>query len=251
MEENEYLYMYEEEERHWWYAGMREIVSSLLPPVPPSANPLVLDAGCGTGYNMGWLKQRYGAKITGLDLSPHALHFCRSRGEDALVRADAAVLPFCSGIFDLVISFDVIVNLKSETARAAAIREFLRVLKPGGRVLIRVPAYEFLRSSHDTAVMTYHRYGRREFGSAAAAAGFNVLRLTCANTLLFPVAFFWRILKKVGLAPGGSDVGARTRGGDRLNQAAMSVLKFEAAILRRFNLSFGLSIFLLAEKPAR
>jgi hypothetical protein len=116
-------------------------------------------------------------------------------------------------------------------------------------LLIRVPAYKFLRGSHDAAVMSYHRYGKRELGSVVATAGFEARRLTCANTILFPAAFFWRILKKTGLAPAGSDVGARTRGGDGLNRVAASILKMEAAILRRHSFPFGLSIFLLAEKP--
>ena len=249
MEEKEYLYMYEEEERHWWYAGMRSIVLSLMPPASVPARPRVLDAGCGTGYNIGWLKRHYGAVVTGLDISPHALNFCRSRGQPALVRADAASLPFHANIYDLVISFDVLINLKDEMARASALREFQRVLNPGGRLLVRVPAYKFLQSAHDDAVMGYHRYGRRELGRAVSAAGFRPLRLTCANTLLFPVAFAWRMLKKAGFAPGGSDVGSRTRGGDSVNRATTSILNFEAAVLRRMNFKFGLSIFLLAEKP--
>jgi SAM-dependent methyltransferase len=249
MEEKEYLYMYEEEERHWWYAGMRSIVLSLLPSDSIPSNPVVLDAGCGTGYNMAWLKQHYGAVVTGFDISPHALNFCRSRDERILVRADAASLPFRANIYDLVISLDVLINLKDEAARASALREFRRVLHPGGRLLIRVPAYRFLRSTHDDAVMSYHRYGRRELGGAVSAAGFKLLRLTCANTVLFPLALVWRMLKRTGLAPAGSDVCSRTRGGDGLNRAATSILSFEAALLRRINFKFGLSIFLLAEKP--
>jgi SAM-dependent methyltransferase len=249
MNEREYLYMYEEEERHWWYVGMRAIVNAILPPASVQSGSAVLDVGCGTGYNMGWLKQQYNAIVTGIDVSPHALDFCRVRGEHSLVRADATSLPFAARVYDLVISFDVLINLKDSMARAAALREFLRVLKPGGRLLIRVPAYMFLRGSHDAAVMSYHRYGKRELGSVAAAAGFDHLRLTCANTILFPAACLWRMLKKTGLAPAGSDVGSRTRGGDGINRAATSILKMEAAMLRRHNFPFGLSIFLLAAKP--
>ncbi len=251
MDEKEYLHMYEEEEHHWWYAGMRAVVLSLLPPVFLPVTPVVLDAGCGTGYNMGWLKRRYGAGVTGIDFSLQALDLCRRRGERALVRADAASLPFRSDVFDLVVSFDVLTHLKDEPARAAALKEFLRVLKRGGQLLLRVAAYEWLRSSHDAVIMTHHRYGRRELRDAAVDAGFRLLRLTSANTILFPVAVIWRGLKKAGLAPAGSDVRAITRGGDRLNQSLTSVLETEAAILSsgRFNFAFGLSIFLLAIKP--
>jgi hypothetical protein len=153
----------------------------------------------------------------------------------------------------LVVSFDVLTQLKDEFARTAALREFQRVLKPGGRLLLRVAAYEWLRSSHDTVIMTYHRYGRRELREASMNAGFRLLRLTNANAILFPAAALWRILKKAGLAAAGSDVRANTRGNDRLNRAMSSILRLEAAILRRSNCNFGfgLSIFLLAAKSLR
>lgn len=240
--------MYEEEDHHWWYVGMRAVVLSLLPPASLPVNPRTLDAGCGTGYNMGWFRQHYGALVTGIDCSPQGLDFCRRRGEHVLVRSDAASLPFSSSTFDLVVSFDVLTHLRDEPARAAALREFLRVLKPGGRLLLRVAAYEWLRSSHDDAVMTHHRYGRKELRDAVESSGFRPLRLTSANTLLFPPAVLWRMLKKAGLASAGSDVGSKTRGG-KLNQVMASLLKIEAAILRRGSLNFGLSIFLLAAKP--
>jgi SAM-dependent methyltransferase len=248
MDKMEYVHMFEEEESHWWYIGMRTIVLSLLPPASLPANPRVLDAGCGTGFNLEWLEQNYNARVTGFDYAQLGLEFCRRRGGQSIARADAAAVPFFSGIFDLVVSFDVLTQLKDEAARNAALREFQRVLKPGGRLLLRVAAYEFLRSSHDEVIMTYHRFGRRELRDMATNAGLRPIRLTGANTLLFPAAAVWRILKKAGLAPAGSDVRSSTRGSSGLNRAMTNLLKLEAAILRRSNFPFGLSIFLLAEK---
>ena len=250
MKENEYLHMYREEEDHWWYAGMRAVTRSLVPPASLPENPRMLDAGCGTGYAMGWFRAHYGAVITGIDYYPQGLSLCRQRGERDLVQADAARLPFMKDTFDMVTSFDVVSHLAADSSRALALCEFLRVLKPGGRLLMRVPAYEWLKSSHDDDVMTYRRYGARELRAALICAGFQPLRLTFANTILFPAAVCWRILKKAGLAPAGSDVRPGTRGAKWMNNALLAILKTEAAVLRRsnFRFRFGLSLFAVAGK---
>lgn len=253
MDEREYLHMYQEEERHWWYVGMRAVVLSLLPPASLPRCPRILDAGCGTGYSMGWFREHYQARATGVDCHPYSLAFSRRRGEQDLVCADVSALPFTSEFFDLVASFDVLSEVKDPGSRALALGEFLRVLKPGGKVVLRVPAYEWLRSSHDAGVSTRHRYSCRELRDALVSAGFRSLRSTFANTILFPVAALWRLSKKAGLAPAGSDVRSSTRGGSWMNGTLISILKIEAAILRheRFRFGFGLSLFMVAAKPER
>jgi len=251
MRDKEYFHMYEEEESHWWYVGMRFIVSALLPPGKLPPNPLVLDAGCGTGYNLGWLRRTYDAVTIGIDYSPLALQLCRRRKEKALIQADAARLPFADAVFDLVVSLDVMTHLDDKAARCQALQEFRRVLKPRSLILLRVAAHKWLRSSHDDAIETRHRYSKSELREETIEAGFQPQRITYANTILFPGAVVWRILKKARLAPAGSDVCATTRLGSRLNQWMTCVLKLEAAILRRtrWNFPFGLSIFILADKP--
>jgi len=246
----EYLHMFREEEKHWWYAGMRHIVLSILRPSMLPGNPRVLDAGCGTGYTMGWLRQYYAAGVTGVDCSSYGLALSQRRGEKSLVRGDVAALPFHSGLFDLITSFDVLSHVSGDIQRAHALREFSRVLKPGAILLIRVAAYEWLRSSHDKEICTHHRYNEKELREAVSAAGFAIARSTYANTILFPAAVLWRILKKAGLAPAGSDVRSTTRGTEWMNRLLLTVLSREATLLQRTRFRFpsGLSLFIMANK---
>jgi SAM-dependent methyltransferase len=247
----EYANMYREEEGHWWYLGMRRIVLSILRESMLPPNPRVLDAGCGTGFAMGWLRLHYAAVVTGLDISARGLDFCRRRGEQRLIRGDVSDLPLRSGYFDLATSFDVLSHVAGEDSRLRALEELARVLEPGGYLLIRVAAHEWLRSSHDDEILTHHRYCEKELRESVASAGFTVIRSTYANTILFPAAVVWRMLKKARLAPGGSDVRPATRGTRRTNRILMSILESEAALLGRPQVRFptGLSLFLLARKP--
>ena len=161
MNEQEYRAMYGLEEDHWWYVGMRAITAALLESAPLPEAPRVLDAGCGTGFNLGWLRTR-GARVSGIDFYPDALHFSRLRGERALARASVVQLPFSSCVFDLVTSFDVVSHVREQADRNRSLAEFRRVLRPGGVVLVRVAAFEWLRSSHDNEALTYRRFALGE-----------------------------------------------------------------------------------------
>jgi SAM-dependent methyltransferase len=250
MNEPEYRAMYQLEADHWWYVGMRAVTAALVDPLPLPPAPRVLDAGCGTGYNLGWLRAR-GAEVTGVDAFPTALEFCRRRGERALARASIAALPFPDATFDMVVSFDVVSHVREAAARQASLAEFHRVLRPGGAALVRVAAFEWLRTSHDDHNLTYRRFGAGELRRGLAGAGFESVRLTFANTLLFPAAVVWRLLKRAGIGPPGSDVRDTTRGPDWLNGGLARLLRLEAAYLRRSSaaLPFGLSLIGLGRKP--
>jgi SAM-dependent methyltransferase len=176
---------------------------------------------------------------------------CRRRGQTDLVQGDIVKLPFASSSFDLVASLDVLQQVPDEGSRARAVTEFHRVLKPGGWFLIRVAAFEWLRSSHDEELLTRRRFGPREFRELITGAGFHIVRFTFANSLLFPVAALWRCLKKVGIVPGGSDVRPTTRGSAWLNSALKSLMEMEAAVLQKgmFSFPFGLSLIVVARKP--
>jgi ubiquinone/menaquinone biosynthesis C-methylase UbiE len=252
MQAEDYADLYALEEDFWWFAGMREITAALLPPVSlPLSGSMVLDAGCGTGGMLSWLAARVPeGTITGIDLFEEALRFCRNRGHKHLAQASVTELPFADSTFDLVTSFDVLVQLRGTDAAAHALSEMHRVLRPGGIAFVRVAAYEWMRSSHDKALGTQHRYVLGELVQKMEQAGFRVLRATYANSILLPVAMLRRLVfKRVGLADGGSDVKPLPQSLSWLNVALKGVLITEARLLKRIRrLPIGLSAICVAQR---
>jgi SAM-dependent methyltransferase len=245
MEPGEYKTMYTVEDRHWWYLGMQRITTGLLDHLYPGRTDLnILDAGCGTGAVMVYLS-RYGA-VAGFDLSELALDFCRQRGLTRLCRATVSRLPYPDQAYDLVTSFDVLYHVQVSDYRRA-IGEFHRVLKPGGRLFLRLPAYNWLRAHHDEVVHTRHRFTDAEIGHALTAGGFAVEKLSYANTLLFPLALVKRLGERLAPArSGSSDVQANPGWLDRW---LGRLLGLEARWLVRHRLPYGLTVVAVARKP--
>jgi ubiquinone/menaquinone biosynthesis C-methylase UbiE len=252
MQTEDFVYLYEVEDKLWWFAGMREISAALLDDFCPKDARNILDIGCGTGLNLKWL-ERYAKTeaITGLDVEKTALDFCRARGENLLTQASATDLPFPDASFDLVTSFDVLVQIPGEKADEKAIAEMYRVLKPQGVAFVRAAAYEWMRSSHDEALNTQRRYTIGRLSQELENAGFTVLRKTYANALPFPLAVVRRlILKPAGLSDKGSDVKPFPPSLEWLNRVLTRALLSEAKFLKRRNAKFpfGLSAICVVRK---
>lgn len=243
MREDEYRAMFDVEERMWWYEGMRAVTASMLgESMLFLDNCRLLDVGCGTGFSMIWLRERFNSSASfGVDVSEHAAAFWRKRGLDTIAISGAGALPFPANEFDLVTCFDVVYQLEPEAVRGA-LSEMNRVLKRGGLLFIREPAYDWLRGSHDIAVATCHRYTRGELRRLLESSGFVVRRASYANTLLFPAAVVHRVLSKGG---DGSDVHNVS---GLMNKTLGAALKFEARLLKRVSFPFGLSVIALAQK---
>jgi SAM-dependent methyltransferase len=194
MERSEYAVMAAVEDRHWWYGGMRAIAAALLDPVYGGRRDLrILDAGCGTGGNALFLR-RYGA-VVGIDLAAEAVALGGPRLPGVLARGSVLEIPFADASFDLVTSFDVLYH-RAVADEAEALRETRRVLRPGGRLLIRLPAYEFLRSKHDRAVHTRRRYTAGQARALLRSHGFTVERCSYINSLLFPLPLAQRLIER-------------------------------------------------------
>ena len=236
MKLDEYRIMYDTEDRLWWYRGMERITRLLAErSYKPGQKLKILDAGCGTGAAMHCLAS-YGT-VTGLDFSSHALRFCRQRGEARLARGSVTDLPFRDASFDLVTCFDVLSVRGVDDSKA--LREFRRVLVPGGRVILRLPAYGWLRGAHDRAVETGHRYRISEIKAKMAGAGIEVEHASYANMWLFPIAVLKRWAEPLLPRQAGSDL---TLSVGPLNRIFQYILASEAPLIASRGLPFGLSV---------
>ena len=248
MRPDEYAAMYRVEDSHWWYVDMRHVADALLRQrLSDRGEDLrILDAGCGTGGNSAYLRA-YGA-VTGIDMAAEALCYARKRSGLALARASVERLPFRDDAFDLVVSNDVLCHLAVADDRRAA-GELARVLRPGGILYVQLPAFEGLRSHHDVAVHTVHRYTKREVGRLLTSAGLQARRVTYANALLFPAAAAWRFARKRDKPEDieRSDVHPVPA---PLNTALRTALSLEALLIRVRDLPFGLSVIGIGEKSA-
>jgi SAM-dependent methyltransferase len=241
--------MHAAEERQWWYVGMRALTDALLAGRFPAGGPdgrlpRLLDAGCGTGHNLRHLRDQ--ARVLGVDLSAEALRFCRERQVPA-TRASLLALPLGAGSVGIVTSFDVLYHAWV-TDDAQAVRELVRVLAPGGLLLVRVPALKMLWGAHDEAVHSRHRYTAGELRSLFEAAGLEVVRTTYCNSLLFPMLAVRRTLDRL-LSRHGSDVEFLPA---PLEWLFLRLLRIEALFVGMgFRFPIGASVCALGRKPAR
>jgi len=246
MDIKEYQTMYAVEDEHWWYAGLRKLVLAYIEKCSSDkSSPALLDAGCGTG---GMLAACTAYNAFGLDISDEALKFCRMRNLRNLRQGSVCSLPFSENSFDIIISLDVLYHL-DVSDDFEAVKEFYRVLAQNGMLLLNLPAYNFLRSSHDKTIHTRQRYTLRNVKDKVERAGFAVERITYRNTLLFPVAAAVRMIKKFfppGHAEKSSDLKPLPA---PVNALLKGILTLEnRLIIHGMNFPFGLSIFCIARK---
>jgi SAM-dependent methyltransferase len=245
MKPSEYAAVFAAEQSHWWYIGMQAISEALLRQVYPAQSDLrILDAGCGTGGSMIYLGQ-FG-RVTGCDYSPYALAYCQRRQLKRLSRAGVEALPFIDESFDLVASIDVLYH-ETVTDYHRALREFHRVLKPGGRVFLRLPAYDWLRGYHDVIIETARRFTTGDLRAALVSSGFRPEKLSYANTMLFPLALAKRMTER--LVPPQLETSDVYHVHRWVNRVCTACLKSEARWLARGNnFPFGLTALALARK---
>ena len=236
------------EATHFWFRGFRKFVAPAIAEIANARRDLyLLDCGCGTGYNLTTLLRPYGRGF-GFDLTPAGLMRARAAGLP-LARADLAAIPFQSGRFDVVTSFDVMQYVRDD---AVVMKEMARVLKPGGGLVVTAAALDVLRGGHAGTWPEVRRYTSARMRSLVEGAGLQVRHLTYLFASLFPMMLAVRLAGRAGEA--GQE--GRRSGDDwemnvpaaPINTALTRLLGAEAALSRRVPMPVGSSVMVVARK---
>lgn len=246
MRSEEYEKMFNLENTYWWYQGRKEIVLQfLLRHTQLGRERLnVLDVGCGTGLLLEELLAH--ANPVGVDFSNLAMDYCRQRGIEQLTRARVEAMPFGEKTFDLMLALDLLEHVEDD---GGLIRELWRICRPGGHLLITVPAYPFLWSEHDEALQHCRRYTRASLRKLIGATGFETVRFSSAITFMLPPIVAFRVVQR-NVKRKGAPKTHLIRLPRAFNQMLIGVLKLESRLLRHVNFPAGVSIVALLKKPA-
>ncbi|MBJ7347590.1 MAG: class I SAM-dependent methyltransferase [Thermoleophilaceae bacterium] len=180
------------ENDHWWYRGRRLIVNTTIRRLGLPSMAQVLDAGCGSGRNMVELA-RLGTAF-GAELDPASAEIATNRNVGEIVQCGVESMPFASEKFDLITCLDVIEHVKVDSE---AFRELLRVAKPGGFLVVTVPAYQWLWSHHDVVNQHYRRYTHARLKTVALSEGWECVRTGYFNSIMLPLAAIVRLSERV------------------------------------------------------
>jgi SAM-dependent methyltransferase len=231
---------------HWWFVGRRAVIESLLDTMSLPEDGEVLEAGCGTGGNLAMLARR--GRIRAFEPHIDALAMARAKNPGLTIEPGSLPdgMPFPKGSFDLVAALDILEHIGGDRAAARGLVEMAR---PGGSILVTVPAHQWLWGSHDRRLFHLRRYGKQELLDLFSDCDVDVVRLTAFNLVLAPLAVAYRILEKAI----GVDLGNQERVPPRLLNLLLGWLfSAESAIVQRNRtLPIGLSYALVLRRQDR
>lgn len=250
MDPSFYESYYRHEDHHWWFRWRFELITRLVADFKASEDFRILDAGCGTGQMLKHLEDLGDA--VGIDTSAQAISFAQSRGVKNLVLGSITAVPFPDATFDCVVALDVIEHVDDDIGILKALHD---VTKPGGHLIVTVPAYKLLWSEHDDINHHKRRYTASQLRGLIEDAGYTLDRVTYCNTIFFAPIFAIRklknVLRKVRASNGKHVEGLNSDLGDYpdfMNEAAFRIMQAENALMRHMDLPFGVSILAIAER---
>jgi len=248
MEKREYKLLNDRERFFWWNVGRRRILEEMLGRSTASRKLRILDIGCGPGGNLLFLKN-FG-DVTGLDSDNEARIFSKDKGFNELVRGEAESLPFEDARFDAAALLDVIEHIDDDEK---ALRQAYYVLRPGGVLLLSVPAYRWMWSEHDVALHHKRRYVRKELSNKIKKSGFTIQEMSYFCIPAIPFRFIKLLLTAVKDSSGSNKKRHPTTDDvllpATLNTLLIYWLALERYLLRIFSIPFGSSLIVIAKKP--
>jgi SAM-dependent methyltransferase len=236
--------MAELDQVHWWFVARRRILAEVIRRiVKPPKKARILEVGCGTGHNFGMLKQFGKLDACELDYCARALATKRLRR-----KVEDAKLPdlsmFERNSYDLVAVLDVLEHVRGDVG---ALRAIHRRLKPGGALLLTVPANPWMWSAHDAAHHHFRRYSKRQLAKVLRDAGFEGQLLSYFNSLLFPLVASARIVGKIV----GKEAADDSLPAGPVNAALDKIFGLEAGLIGRFPMAFGVSLVAVVRRRLR
>jgi SAM-dependent methyltransferase len=239
-------FLFRMEQKHFWHIGRREMILDIIRGVPGTVDSRILEIGCGNGSVLSFLKNN-GLNIEGGDIFLEGLRFCRQRAGDVpLYQIDITALPFKDD-FGIICLFDILEHIDDDEK---ALREVNRALKPGGQILITVPAHQFLWRRADKVAAHKRRYSRKEIIAKLERNGFTIKRTSFFISFLFPLFLGLKAIDIMSVRKTGRDVNSimEFKTYPVVNGLFLWLLRLENRLIKHVNLPLGASLLVLAEK---
>ena len=237
MDLNAYFEMAETETRHWWYAGRRAVLASLISQFNLPAETKILDVGTGTGGNLHMLSAFGNVSALEMNTTARSIAVEKTGGQfDIRAGYCPRDIPFSDKKFDLICLIDVLEHIQEDVATLIVMR---RLLTEKGKIIVTVPAYRWLWSVHDEILQHKRRYSAKLLRMKASAAGFQIEKMSYFNTLLFPFEVTVRITDRL---LGRSSASGTSIPPSHVNMLFRQVFSAERFLLRKLNFPFGLSL---------
>ena len=241
MELDAYRQMAATEDEHWWFCGRRSIAETVIAGLGLPKEASIVEIGAGTGGNIAMLEQ-FG-EVQAVEMSDLARQIAWEKtGREFLYGYLPDRIPVAPGSVDLICLFDVLEHVDEDEASLAAMRD---LLKPGGRIVLTVPAHQWLWSAHDVGLHHMRRYSRSQLRNRIEQAGYRVEKLTYTNSALFPLAIMARLADRMRRSGSPSGLAMPPK---PVNAAMKAVFSAESFVLPNVALPFGVSLLAVFSK---